>query len=357
MARTRYIHITFIRWTAEKIFRGAGRADKPIPMLPALVGPPPHAVGGPAWFPFSPWGGAAFMHQRNRPASARFGANGQPLNLDFETGDLRDWTADGTAFEGQPIRGDTVKTRRPDMASNHTGTFWIGTYERAGDPPEDGSTSAPFKVTQPWASFRMAGGTSTQTRVEIVATKPAGEEPVFKVSGLETETLRPVVVDLAKWVGREIRIRLVDQESGGWGHVNFDDFLFHSTRPQPANELSVAEIQRNVPPPADLVLFAGLPAVEAAAKATLPPGFKMHLFAGEPDVKQPIAFCEDHRGRLWVAEGYTYPRRMGRPAASSGSTTPSADQLKDIYGGKDRILVFEDTDGDHRFDRGVSPRT
>ena len=33
------------------------------------------------------------------------------------------------------------------------------------------------------------------------------------------------------------------------------------------------------------------------------------LIAAEPDVKQPIAFCEDHKGRLWVAEGYTYPRR------------------------------------------------
>ena len=35
----------------------------------------------------------------------------------------------------------------------------------------------------------------------------------------------------------------------------------------------------------------------------------MHLFAGEPDVKQPIAIALDDRGRLWVAEAYTYPRR------------------------------------------------
>ena len=105
-------------------------------------------------------------------------------------------------------------------------------------------------------------------------------------------------------------------------------------------------------PPADLVPFAGLSAQEACAKAALPPGFKMHVFAAEPDVRQPIAFCLDHRGRVWVAEGFTYPRRHGRPPTTAApSATPTADQLKDILGGTDRILVFEDTNGDHTFDK------
>ncbi len=106
------------------------------------------------------------------------------------------------------------------------------------------------------------------------------------------------------------------------------------------------------PPPSDTVAFAGLIATEAAAKATLPPGFKMHAFAAEPDVRQPIAFCLDHRGRAWVAEGITYPKRKGNPPKTEApSTTPTAEQLKDILGGGDRILVLEDTDGDHKFDK------
>ena len=43
---------------------------------------------------------------------------------------------------------------------------------------------------------------------------------------------------------------------------------------------------------------------------TVPPGFKVTLFAGEPDVVQPIAMAIDDRGRLWVAEAYSYPRRV-----------------------------------------------
>jgi len=107
------------------------------------------------------------------------------------------------------------------------------------------------------------------------------------------------------------------------------------------------------PPPPDVVAHAGLSPAEAVKFATLPPGFQMHVFAAEPDVVQPIAFCLDHRGRLWAAEGITYPKRRGSPPRSAPGSDgkPTPEQMKDIVGGADRILVFEDTNGDHQFDR------
>lgn len=278
-------------------------------------------------------------------AVAPVDATGRVLNLGFETGDLTDWTATGDAFNGQPVRGDTVKTRRGDMTSAHEGEYWIGGYERVGDDPKGTLTSRPFRVAQPWASFRFAAGAWPETRLELV--DAASSNVFFKISGTETETLRPVVVELKDRVGKEIFIRLVDDRSGHWGHLNFDGFAFHASRPQPPNEYTLAEARKNEPPPADAVLHAGLSAAEAVRAATLPPGFQLHLFAGEPDVQQPIAFCDDDRGRLWVAEGFTYPKRIGHPPKNG-----SAEEIqKDIFSGKDRILVFEDTDGDHRFDR------
>src|SRR5262249_59683404 len=129
----------------------------------------------------------------------------------------------------------------------------------------------------------------------------------------------------------EIFIRIIDHESGGWGHINFDDFEFYDKRPVFADELTPSS--GGDMPDTDVIKFAGLSPEAAAKEMTLPPGFKATLFAGEPDVKQPIAFAIDHRGRLWVAEAYTYPVR-----AKEGE-------------GKDRILVFEDTNGDGKFDR------
>jgi len=69
---------------------------------------------------------------------------------------------------------------------------------------------------------------------------------------------------------------------------------------------------------------------EAAAAMRLPEGFSATLFAGEPDVRQPIAMKLDDRGRIWVAESYSYKEWE--------------------FKAEDRVLVFEDSDNDGRFD-------
>jgi len=73
--------------------------------------------------------------------------------------------------------------------------------------------------------------------------------------------------------------------------------------------------------------------LEAAKTMQVPKGFNVTLFAGEPDIKQPIGFCIDDRGRLWVAEANNYPDKNG--------------------GKKDRIIILEDTDGDGRHDKRI----
>ncbi|MBL4886383.1 MAG: c-type cytochrome [Planctomycetaceae bacterium] len=72
--------------------------------------------------------------------------------------------------------------------------------------------------------------------------------------------------------------------------------------------------------------------LEAANAITVPEGFRVTLFAGEPDVSQPISMETDDRGRLWVSECYTY--------AKQGFD----DELRD------RLLILEDTDGDGEHD-------
>ncbi|MDH4443567.1 MAG: PmoA family protein [Akkermansiaceae bacterium] len=73
---------------------------------------------------------------------------------------------------------------------------------------------------------------------------------------------------------------------------------------------------------------------QALAKMTVPEGFEAKLAAVEPMITQPMAFCWDDRGRLWVAENRDYEAR---------GTGFSAD-------GNSRILILEDTNGDGKFD-------
>ena len=49
--------------------------------------------------------------------------------------------------------------------------------------------------------------------------------------------------------------------------------------------------------------------IEALKAITVPKGFRVQLSAAEPMVRQPIAMAWDVRGRLWVAECYTYAER------------------------------------------------
>src|SRR6266496_6590348 len=66
------------------------------------------------------------------------------------------------------------------------------------------------------------------------------------------------------------------------------------------------------------------PAEQTLAQMYLPEGFRAELVAAEPDIRQPVAFAFDARGRIWVAEAFSYPTR--RPVGE----------------GLDKIVILED---------------
>ena len=251
-------------------------------------------------------------------------AAGRELNLDFESGTLDDWTAEGNAWEGQPIKGDTVAPRRPGMRSNHRGDYWLGGYERFGDERVGTLTSKPFVVSHRYATFLANGGDGENTRVELIRSDTG--KVFYKMNGNNSETMRQITVDLRPHMGQEIQVRLVDNHRGGWGHLNFDHFRFYDQRPAPISPTMLVLKPDEYP-------HAGLSGIEAAAAMNLPEGFTATLGAEEPQVQQPIAMAIDDRGRVWVAEAYEYPLR------AKGEE------------GRDRILIFEDTDGDGSLDK------
>ena len=74
---------------------------------------------------------------------------------------------------------------------------------------------------------------------------------------------------------------------------------------------------------------------EQLKKFHLPPGFKIELVASEPDIYSPLSLNFDAKGRLWVTDTADYP--FPKPG-------PGGDGLK----------VFEDTDGDGRYDSATT---
>lgn len=154
-------------------------------------------------------------------------SDGSRLNLDFESGQLLDWTSTGAAFFNQPVKGDTISIRSKDVKSNHHGEYWIGSSEITTDVATGTLTSSPFAVSKPWCSFLFAGGSAKECRIEIVDF--ASGEILKSVSGNNEDTLRRVSLECNAWIGKSIQIRLVDESRESWGHVNFDDFRFHDS--------------------------------------------------------------------------------------------------------------------------------
>ncbi len=73
---------------------------------------------------------------------------------------------------------------------------------------------------------------------------------------------------------------------------------------------------------------------QAVAQMAIPDGFDVSIFAAEPDIAEPIAFCFDDRGRLWVAENFNYQTRRKH----------TDEQVS-------RIQILEDSNGDGTFDK------
>lgn len=79
---------------------------------------------------------------------------------------------------------------------------------------------------------------------------------------------------------------------------------------------------------------------EALDKLKVAPGYKIELFASEQefvDLANPVQLSFDNKGRLWVATMPSYPHWKpgdGRP--------------------NDKILIFEDTDGDGKADKQIT---
>ncbi len=68
----------------------------------------------------------------------------------------------------------------------------------------------------------------------------------------------------------------------------------------------------------------------AVESMTLQPGFRANVYASEPMLTQPMAFCWDAKGRMWIAENRDYETRGSGFSGDGGS----------------RILILEDTDRD-----------
>lgn len=100
------------------------------------------------------------------------------------------------------------------------------------------------------------------------------------------------------------------------------------------------------------------PAEKSVAHFRYPDDLRLELVLSEPQITQPVDISFDHRGRLWVVQYNQYPFPKGLKITGVDNhirlnfdkvPLPPPVGVK----GADKITMFEDTDGDGRFDKST----
>ncbi len=145
------------------------------------------------------------------------------LIADFEGDDYGGWTVTGSAFGNAPARG-TLPGQMP--VSGFEGRGLVNSFH-GGDASTGTLTSPPFVIERPFLNFLIGGGahpgeTCLNLLVEGKVVRTA-TGPNDRPGG--SERLDWASWDVAEFVGQTATIQIVDQQTGGWGHINVDQIV------------------------------------------------------------------------------------------------------------------------------------
>ncbi|MBP5225852.1 MAG: 2,6-beta-D-fructofuranosidase [Kiritimatiellae bacterium] len=147
------------------------------------------------------------------------------LFADFEGSDYgKGWTVEGAAFGKGPARGTLPGQME---VSGFVGKGLVNSFY-GGDAPKGTLTSPAFTIRKPFINFLIGGGGyPDETCMKLVI----GGKAVRAVQGPNvapggSEALSPASWDVREFIGKEAVIRIIDNRSEGWGHINVDQIVF-----------------------------------------------------------------------------------------------------------------------------------
>ncbi|MDQ8184198.1 PVC-type heme-binding CxxCH protein [Pelagicoccus sp. SDUM812002] len=193
-----------------------------------------------------------------------------------------------------------------------------------------------------------------------------GEAPKWLIDGSGSDSLSSIIQEFVPSDGEEVRLSWTGLSKVGQGRVAYSGYgndavtwsdssyqqlirnaiLWLSGKERVERWWSFIESRKPLryEPRTDIPNFEGVPggfqfqfpmnAEDSLSYFQIPVGFRLELFASEPDIMNPIYMDWDERGRLWVVQSVDYPHYMKK------------DQI-----GNDSIRILEDTDGDGRCDK------
>ncbi|CAI7650348.1 unnamed protein product [Penicillium viridicatum] len=215
-------------WECPSIFPlslDGGESQKWILMLGLNPGGPPGTVGSGTQYIVGNFNGTTFTADSDSVYDGSGPTDGVIFE-DFE-GDKtladRGWITTGDFVGASPAKG-TLDGQ--NTVTGFKGNQLLNTFLN-GDATTGTLTSKPFDISQRYINFLVGGGSNTnKTAIQLKVNGQA----VRTSAGSDSETLSWKSWDVTALQGKSGTIDIIDNATGGWGHINVDEISFSNTR-------------------------------------------------------------------------------------------------------------------------------
>lgn len=142
---------------------------------------------------------------------------------DFENDDYGAWSVAGTAFGTEPATGTLPGQMQ---VSGYLGDRLVNSFN-GGDQSTGSLTSPPFTIEKSYISFLIGGGGyDGETCMNLLV----NNEVVRTATGPNTESGGSEALDWSYWdvgelMGQTAELEIIDQRTGGWGHITVDQII------------------------------------------------------------------------------------------------------------------------------------
>ncbi len=172
-------------------------------------------------------------------STASYGYDGDVVFADFNGDDYGDWTVEGEAFGTKPAPGTLPNQMH---VSGFLGEGLVNSFY-GGDASTGALTSPEFEIEKPFINFLIGGGGVPGLSFDLIVDGEAVRSaagPNINPGG--SEELDWATWDVSELQGQKAFLRVVDNATGGWGHINVDEITFSDKKRAGAAHIREVEI-------------------------------------------------------------------------------------------------------------------
>jgi sucrose-6-phosphate hydrolase SacC (GH32 family) len=148
--------------------------------------------------------------------------------FDFEN-DLSGWKTEGVAFSASPANGALPYQ---NAVIGYEGKKLVNSFHNRDDT-KGKVTSPSFRITKKYLNFLIGGGDHPgETCMNLIV----NNKVVRTKTGIDTEVLYWANWDVSEFLGQAAALEIVDNHSGGFGHISIDHVMLSDTQAKSAPE-------------------------------------------------------------------------------------------------------------------------